>query len=112
MSTGLFGKKESFAPIAGSSSDGDDLVLAVTKDQVKDAPNIDSDGHTTDEENAALYAYYSESFPAGYGQVAYTDSNTDGHDKSGPNTDDAMTRLRGAVAGGHRAGRVGSRPAA
>jgi hypothetical protein len=45
ISTGLFGNKESFAPIAGSSYDGDNLVLAVTKDQVKGAPNLDADGH-------------------------------------------------------------------
>src|SRR5690349_19754614 len=35
ISTGLFGTKESFAPLYGSRADGDDLQLAVTKDMVK-----------------------------------------------------------------------------
>jgi uncharacterized protein (TIGR02271 family) len=59
VSTGLFGKKESFAPLSGSRLDGDNLVLSVTKDVVKGAPNIDDDGHTGDDEQAALYDYYS-----------------------------------------------------
>ena len=51
MSTGLFGTKESFAPLYGSTHSGDDLQLAVTRDQVKDAPNLDADGHLEDDEN-------------------------------------------------------------
>ena len=38
ISTGLFGTKESFAPLYGSQADGDNVRLAVTKDMVKDAP--------------------------------------------------------------------------
>ena len=57
--TGMFGSKESFAPLYGSSVDGDTLKLAVTKDLVKDAPGVDADGHTSDEENDALYTHYS-----------------------------------------------------
>ena len=56
--TGLFGTKESFAPLYGSRVEGDQLVLAVSKDLVKDAPNVDADGHTSDEENDALYRHY------------------------------------------------------
>ena len=38
VETGLFGTRQSFAPIRGSRFDGEQLVvLAVTKDQVKDA---------------------------------------------------------------------------
>ena len=99
ISTGLFGTKESFAPIGGYRLDGDDVVLNVTKDQVKDAPNVDSDGHLDDAENDRLYEYYSGSFSSG-GNATYVDGDTDsgyvagsqGHDTSGPNTDEAMTR--------------------
>jgi uncharacterized protein (TIGR02271 family) len=101
ISTGLFGTKESFAPIGGYRLDGDDVVLNVTKDQVKDAPNVDSDGHLDDAENDRLYEYYAGSFSGG-GNATYVDGDTDtgtgyvagsqGHDTSGPNTDDAMTR--------------------
>ena len=58
ISTGLFGNKESFAPIGGYRLDGDDVVLNVTKDQVKDAPNVDADGHLEESENDALYEHY------------------------------------------------------
>jgi uncharacterized protein (TIGR02271 family) len=99
ISTGLFGTKESFAPISGYRLDGDNVVLNVTKDQVKDAPNVDADGHLDDTENDRLYEYYSGSFGSG-GNATYVDGDTDtsyvsgsqGHDTSGPNTDDAMTR--------------------
>ena len=103
ISTGLFGNKESFAPIGGYSFDGDDVTLPVTKDQVKDAPNMDADGHLGDAENDQLNAYYQGSFSGGPDtQTTYVDTNADyvsdgaagavGHDTSGPNTDDAMTR--------------------
>src|ERR671936_2398888 len=40
VETGLFGTRQSLAPIDGSRFEGDQLVvLAVSKDQVKDAPN-------------------------------------------------------------------------
>ena len=59
VSTGLFGTKESFAPLYGSqyTEDGN-LQLAVTKDMVKDAPGVDADGAIDDSENEALYTYY------------------------------------------------------
>ena len=58
ISTGMFGTKQSFAPLYGSRSDGGDLQLAVTKDMVTDAPGIEADGHIEDSENEALYTYY------------------------------------------------------
>jgi hypothetical protein len=51
VETGLFGTRQSFAPIRGSRFDGEQLVvLAVTKDQVKDAPNIDPDARISESE--------------------------------------------------------------
>jgi uncharacterized protein (TIGR02271 family) len=101
VNTGLFGTKESFAPLSGSRWDGDALVLSVTKDQVKGAPNLDADGHLQDSENDALYEYYGmsrqsagyvdgDSYDRGTGSEDY--SRGEGRDTSGPNTDDAMTR--------------------
>jgi uncharacterized protein (TIGR02271 family) len=101
VNTGLFGTKESFAPLSGSRWDGDDLMLAVTKDQVKGAPNLDADGHLQDSENEELYDYYGtsgqsagyvdgDSYDRGTGSDGYT--RGEGRDTSGPNTDDAMTR--------------------
>jgi hypothetical protein len=60
VETGLFGTLQSFAPVHGSRFDGEQLVvLAVSKDQVKDAPNIDSDAHVSESEQDALRQYYS-----------------------------------------------------
>jgi uncharacterized protein (TIGR02271 family) len=114
ISTGMFGTKESFAPLYGSRSDGDNLRLAVTKDMVKDAPGVEADGHIEGSENEALYAYYNgylgdaaQSQPQDAsdqnqdrGQGYAGDTREDlsgrdgiqGRDTSGPTTDDAMTR--------------------
>lgn len=59
VETGLFGTKDSFAPVHGSRFDEELVVLAVSKDQVKDAPNIDRDAHISDAEQDALRQYYS-----------------------------------------------------
>jgi PRC-barrel domain len=59
VETGLFGTRQSFAPIHGSRVDGEVVVLAVSKDQVKDAPNVDRDAHISESEEDALRQYYS-----------------------------------------------------
>lgn len=58
INTGLFGLRTSFAPLAGSSLDGDRLTIAHDKDTVKDAPNVDEDGHITRSQEDELYTYY------------------------------------------------------
>ncbi|MBB1509902.1 PRC-barrel domain-containing protein [Tessaracoccus sp. MC1756] len=58
VNTGLFGLRTSFAPLAGSSLEGDRLTLAHDKDAVKDAPNVDEDGHITRSQEDDLYRYY------------------------------------------------------
>jgi uncharacterized protein (TIGR02271 family) len=86
VSTGMLGTKQSFAPLYGSRLDGDDVRLAVSKDLVKGAPNVEDDGHLEDSENDALYRYY-----AGYlgAQAPAAAAGTGRRDESG---DDAMTR--------------------
>ena len=60
VETGLFGTRDSFAPIHGSRIDGERVMLAVSKDQVKDAPNIDRDAHVSESEEDALRQYYGD----------------------------------------------------
>ena len=60
VSTGLFGNRQSFAPIAGSAFDGDDVRLAVSKDTIRDAPNVDDDEHVSGDEQNALQEYYGD----------------------------------------------------
>jgi uncharacterized protein (TIGR02271 family) len=114
VSTGMFGTRQSFAPVYGSALDGDQVMLAVTKDQIKDAPNIDDDTHISESEQDALYQHYSGYLGDGHtryaetgyagdgtaegsasGEAGYADrdaAGAQGRDTSGPVTDDAMTR--------------------
>ncbi|GAB3282292.1 PRC and DUF2382 domain-containing protein [Sinomonas notoginsengisoli] len=110
VKTGLFGTKESFVPLEGANRQGEDLVVPYTKDQVKDAPRVDPDGHLEPDEEDRLYTHYGRTARSGIadgngrgtrhtgdetaveGDTGRTDRRTTGHDTSGPNTDDAMTR--------------------
>lgn len=109
VSTGLFGNKETFAPLAGARADAENLVLAVSKDLVKDAPNVDTDGHLDEAENNRLYDHYAgylgggDSQPTGRADEDVPGQDTSGsdmsgqvggpgRDTSGPTTDEAMTR--------------------
>ena len=101
VSTGLFGTKESFAPLYNARPGDGELRLAVTKQQVKDAPGIHADQHLDDAETDALYQHYagyldpatSQAGGTTYAEDAGTGyAETRGRDTSGPTTDDAMTR--------------------
>ena len=125
VKTGLFGTNVSFVPIGDAAPAGDDLRVPYSKDQVKDAPNIDPDGELSPEEERRLYQHYgrsdydewttdSEDRTEGtFGRDARDDrfadrdfdgdgdaTGTVGHDTSGPTTDDAMTRSEEEVAVG------------
>jgi len=56
--TGLFGTKESFVPIRDADLTNDGVRVSVSKDRVKDAPKIDTDGHLSPQEEQELYRYY------------------------------------------------------
>ena len=58
VKTGLFGTKETFVPIRDADLTGDGLRVPVSKDAVKDAPKIDTDGHLSPDEEQELYRYY------------------------------------------------------
>ena len=93
--TGLFGTKESFVPLTQADTSTNGLRVPFTKDHVKDAPRVDADqGHLSYEEEAELYRHYGLDYTAGSGAPQRTskDRGTVGHDTSGPETDDAMTR--------------------
>ena len=103
VNTGLFGTSESFVPIRDAEFSGDRLVVRHDKDTVKDAPNVGDDGHLSPEEERTLYAHYDVAWgddtSAGYDTTTtgYDTTTTgtvrpEGHDTSGPTTDDAMTR--------------------
>ena len=77
VNTGLFGMKENFAPLAGSSFNGDDLVLPFDKDVVKDSPDIADASHLDADEQQSLYAYYQQYLGTGTGdRVGYEQTTT------------------------------------
>ena len=117
VKTGLFGTKESFVPIRDADLTDDGVRVHVSKDKVKDAPKIDTDGHLSPQEEEELYRYYGlggswsgtehdrhrrpPAWPTGIAgrrtatataRTTTSSAGTVGHDTSGPTTDNAMTR--------------------
>jgi uncharacterized protein (TIGR02271 family) len=121
VSTGLFGTSESFVPLEGADLTGDELRVAYDKDRIKDAPRVDADGDLSDDEQDRIFDHYGlgssttgTDTSAGFGTETTTGTDPDlttgtaagfgttgdvtdvdrsaGHDTSGANTDDAMTR--------------------
>jgi len=98
VGTGMFGSNVSFVPLEGASRQGDDVQVRWDKAKVKDAPNVDPDGHLSPEQEAELYRYYELDYGTGDADYATTGTDTAdrdttvGHDTSGPTTDEAMTR--------------------
>ena len=58
VSTGLFGSNESFVPLSEATVEGADVLVPYSKDEVKNSPQVDSDGSITPEEEVMLYRYY------------------------------------------------------
>jgi uncharacterized protein (TIGR02271 family) len=114
VTSGLFGTKTTFVPLAQAQAVGDSVQVPYQKDQVKDAPSMEADGQLSQDEEAELYRHYgldytehrSESgLPAGTtgqdidprdrdrdGIHDHVQDSAVGRDTSGPTTDDAMTR--------------------
>jgi uncharacterized protein (TIGR02271 family) len=107
VNTGLFGMKSNFVPLQGATTTDDCLCVAYTKDEVKDAPGVDSGEHLDPEQEQELYRHYGlqDGHTDGSPNRGMTDRDTDrgitdrdtdrgtvGHDTSGPETDTAMTR--------------------
>jgi uncharacterized protein (TIGR02271 family) len=91
--TGLFGTKESFVPLSDASVSGDRVTVSYDKAFVKDAPNIDADGHLSQDEERELYAYYNRSDydTTASSRTGYDDKRDDRRDTARATTDDAMT---------------------
>jgi uncharacterized protein (TIGR02271 family) len=99
VATGLFGGKLSFVPLAEATVEGDSITVPYEKSQVKDAPRADGDGgELSQDDESALYSHFGlpyseERSDSGLPQGTATgERGPVGHDTSGPNTDDAMTR--------------------
>jgi uncharacterized protein (TIGR02271 family) len=87
VNTGFFGTRSTFVPIAQASGSGDQVQVPYEKQLVKDAPNMDPDGHLSEQEEQELWRHYGLDYGGGYDA-----RDTVGRDTSGPTTDEAMTR--------------------
>ncbi len=104
VTSGLFGSKSHFVPLAGAEPSGEEVRVQVTKDQVKDAPSVEDDGELSEQEERTLFEHYGVPYTdegsttaqgapgQGSGDAAGERGRGAGHDTSGPNTDEAMTR--------------------
>src|SRR5215217_4299476 len=76
--TGLFGTKESFVPIRNADLTDDGVRVPISKERVKDAPKIDTDGHLSPQEEEELYRYYGLGGGTWTGNETRTDTTTSG----------------------------------
>ena len=91
VNTGFFGTRSTFVPIAQATALGDQVQVPYEKQLVKDAPNMDPDGHLSEQEEQELWRHYGlDDAAAGH----------DDRDLSRPAGDDAMTRSEEELAVG------------
>jgi uncharacterized protein (TIGR02271 family) len=95
VSSGLFGSKSHFVPLAGASPDGEDVRVTVARDQVKDAPAVDPDGELSEREEQRLFEHYGVPYTTEGSTTAQGAPRGDrGAERTqdGRGRDDAMTR--------------------
>jgi uncharacterized protein (TIGR02271 family) len=93
VKTGLFGSAGTFVPLQGATREDDGLRVPYEKSHVKDAPNMDADGQLSPDDEATLYRHYGLEYGEYDGDTEPRgEAGGPGHDTSGPNTDEAMTR--------------------
>ena len=91
VKTGLFGRNETFVPFKGLETSGDEIRAPYTKDKVKDAPNVDPDGHLSEDETDELYRYYSDAFASEKDTTKDANPGYAGNGVSGDRIADAKT---------------------
>jgi uncharacterized protein (TIGR02271 family) len=124
VNTGLFGTKSTFVPLAEATTSGDNVQVPYEKQLIKDAPNMDPDGHLSEAEEQQLWRHYGLDYGAGYTDTAAQGRVTEdvdlpagvgaggreaGYDTTDQTTDEAMTRSEEELRVGteaHERGRV------
>jgi uncharacterized protein (TIGR02271 family) len=94
VTSGLFGTRSHFVPIAAAQTAGEQVQVNVTKERVKDAPSIEGEGQLSERDEQRLFEHYGVPYTSEGSTTAQSTGadGTNGHDVSGPTTDDAMTR--------------------
>ena len=88
VNTGLFGTSETFVPLSEATVEGVDVLVPYSKDEVKNAPQIESDGSISAEEEVTLYRYYGFTYDDGTSDAGITsaDAGTDTLNRSETDT--------------------------
>src|SRR5215217_5030896 len=91
VTTGLFGAKASFVPLAQATQTGEEVRVPYDKQLVKDAPRVDVDQHLSEAEERQLWRHYGLDYDRATRRRP-SGRDAAGRDTSGPATDEAMTR--------------------
>jgi uncharacterized protein (TIGR02271 family) len=91
VTTGLFGAKSSFVPLAQATQTDQEVRVPYDKQLVKDAPRVEVDQHLSEAEERQLWRHYGLDYDRATRRRA-TGRDAAGRDTSGPATDEAMTR--------------------
>jgi hypothetical protein len=71
VTTGIIGRhKLTFVPLTGATVAPDHVRVTVSKDLVKDAPSIDTDGELTAEHEPEVFSHYSLPYTPGVRRLA------------------------------------------
>jgi len=103
VNTGLFGTNETFVPLSEATVEGIDVLVPYSKEEVKNAPQIESDGSISAEEEVTLYRYYGFTYDDGTAGTVDSDAGTDtlieSESETVTETDTFPGTDRGAAAG-------------
>jgi uncharacterized protein (TIGR02271 family) len=102
VSSGLFGTRSHFVPLAAAQAAGESVRINATKEQVKSAPSIEGEGELSEADERRLFDHYGVPYTSEgsttaqgaprAGDAGYERGGAEGYDTSGPTTDEAMTR--------------------
>jgi stress response protein YsnF len=110
VSTGFFGTRVGFVPIAGAGWSDKGIAVPYAKAQVKDAPHAEPDGHLSQDEEVALYRHYGLDYSQRQSRSGLPQGQPrQGQAPTGRSKDSAMTRSEEELVAGKRtqeAGRV------
>ena len=83
--TGLFGMRSSFVPLTDATPVDEQIQVPHPRTAVKDAPNIEADGHLSEAEEAQLYRHYGLDYDA----VGADDTDTVAGERQDPQVERA-----------------------
>lgn len=104
IGTGFFGTKRVLVPTAGASATDDGVTVRYPKDQVKDAPDIDSD-EISKEAEQELYTYYGLQYSERRSETGLPEG---GRGRGTADRQSAVTRHEEELAVGKREAEAGS----